>query len=72
MRANSPFYAAHLAHGPASLATFADVEKLPFTTQEDIRQHAMDMLCVPQDHVARAVRSHEFRHHRPSQTSLLL
>ncbi len=55
VRANSPFYAAHLAHGPASLATFADVEKLPFTTQEDIRQHAMDMLCVPQDHVARAV-----------------
>lgn len=53
---NSPFYRDRLAgiqngliHGPE------DLNKLPFTTPEDLRNKPENFLCVSQDEITRAV-----------------
>lgn len=50
LNTNSPFYkrlfAAH-AIDINSINTFADLQKIPFTTKEDLQQHNNDFICVP-------------------------
>lgn len=54
MRAQSPFHAARLAELPLP-ESLHDLARLPCTTEGDLRGKGLDMLCVPQDVVARAV-----------------
>ena len=37
------------------ISNFQDLLKLPFTTSEDLKEHPLDFLCVPQDHINRIV-----------------
>ncbi|MCL5290185.1 MAG: DVU_1553 family AMP-dependent CoA ligase [Bacillota bacterium] len=55
-RSRSIFYRRAPA-GPASFAvsSLADLQRLPFTTPEDIRQNPLHFLCVSQDQVNRVV-----------------
>ncbi|MEW6265548.1 MAG: DVU_1553 family AMP-dependent CoA ligase [Thermodesulfobacteriota bacterium] len=55
-REKSPFYRDRLAAVPDSgLESLEDLHRLPFTTDEDIRGHHPEMLCVSQGEVARVV-----------------
>lgn len=49
----SPFYA-DLYKG-LKIDSFEDFRKLPFTTPEDVCEHGMDMVCVPQGKISRIV-----------------
>ncbi len=52
----SPFYRNRLAGWAAEpLAGLADLARLPFTTEQDLREHHQAMLCLSQDQVARVV-----------------
>jgi phenylacetate-coenzyme A ligase PaaK-like adenylate-forming protein len=56
VRANSPFYKERLADlRGLDLKSLADIEKLPFTTADDLRQHELGLLCVSQAKVSRVV-----------------
>lgn len=46
------FYSARL---PEALGSLGELEALPFTTAEDIREHGPAMVCVPAQEVARIV-----------------
>ncbi len=52
--ANSAFYAQHLKKYDTEKLSFKDFTTLPFTTAQDL-QHAEQLLCVSQAHVARMV-----------------
>ncbi|VBB07795.1 amp-dependent synthetase/ligase [Lucifera butyrica] len=52
----SPFYRELLKDFTATeLLSLADLEQLPFTTAEDIRQHGLQFLCVSQNEISRVV-----------------
>jgi phenylacetate-coenzyme A ligase PaaK-like adenylate-forming protein len=54
---NSPFYAERLSGVDAEtdIASLADMRKIPFTTESDLRNRGLSMLCVPQRDVSRIV-----------------
>lgn len=49
----SPFYADFFLN--MEVDSFDDFRKLPFTTPEDVCEHGLDMLCVPQGEISRIV-----------------
>ncbi len=52
----SPFYRQHLAQaGLKALYRLDDMAAYPFTTADDVRQHAAQMLCVSQSEINRVV-----------------
>lgn len=54
VKKRSPFYSKHLAEIDGSkIQTYADIEPIPFTTQQDIIDHSSDFLCVPNKEIAR-------------------
>ena len=56
VRKRSPFYRKHLAGVPQEvLSSPDDIAQLPFTTEADLRNHHMDMLCVSQSDISRVV-----------------
>ncbi|MBU1156793.1 MAG: AMP-binding protein [Proteobacteria bacterium] len=56
VRQHSPFYRKHLAGLPVDvLGSLPDLARLPFTTEQDLREHHLGMLCVSQGQVARVV-----------------
>jgi len=54
-RARSPFYRRTLANVGGELAALGDVERLPFTTADDLREQGLQFLCVSQGEVSRVV-----------------
>lgn len=54
-RAHSPFYQRHLAAHAPRLDNLAQLERLPFTTPDDIRRHGLQMLCLSQRAISHAV-----------------
>ena len=54
-RARSPFYRRALADAGDELATLGDLQRLPFTTAEDLREQGLQFLCVSQDEISRVV-----------------
>lgn len=50
---NSPFFAA--LYKDLKFETLEDFRKLPFTGPEDVCEHGLDMLCVPQGQISRIV-----------------
>ncbi|MCB9423410.1 MAG: phenylacetate--CoA ligase family protein [Ardenticatenaceae bacterium] len=54
-RAKSPFYRQKLAGLPATLTSLADLQALPFTTADDVRERPLSLLCVSQSDIARVV-----------------
>ncbi len=55
----SPFYREHFAqHTHSPLQSPADLACLPFVTEQDIRNHGQDMVCVSQDDIARIITMH--------------
>ncbi len=54
-RARSPFYRRALANAGGELAALGDLQRLPFTTDEDLREQGSQFLCVSQDEVSRVV-----------------
>jgi phenylacetate-coenzyme A ligase PaaK-like adenylate-forming protein len=55
VRARSPFYRRALAGAQEELAVLGDLERLPFTTADDLREQGPQFLCVSQDQVSRVV-----------------
>jgi phenylacetate-coenzyme A ligase PaaK-like adenylate-forming protein len=56
VRARSPFYRQRLQDcGDPPLADLADLERLPFTTEEDLRNNGLKMLCAHQGEISRVV-----------------
>ncbi|PTN37847.1 DVU_1553 family AMP-dependent CoA ligase [Desulfonatronum sp. SC1] len=53
VRVRSPFYRSRLPRVPAGPCSREQWEALPFTTADDLRRHAPDMLCVSQGEVSR-------------------
>ncbi|MDO4553450.1 MAG: AMP-binding protein [Bacillota bacterium] len=54
--AKSRFYKERLSNADLSLSHGPeDLEKLPFTTQEDLREQGFSMLCVSQEQISRIV-----------------
>lgn len=49
----SPFYAS--LYKGMKMESMEDFRKLPFTTPEDVCEHGLDMLCVPQGQISRIV-----------------
>ncbi len=54
-RARSPFYRQKLAGLPEKRAALADLQALPFTTAEDVRERPLSLLTVSQSEIARVV-----------------
>jgi phenylacetate-CoA ligase len=54
-RTRSPFYRRRLAASPQDLASLRDLQSLPFTTAQDIRDHGLQFVCVSQDEIQRVV-----------------
>ncbi len=55
-RANSPFYRKKLATvGDAAIKGLGDLTRLPLTSEEELRSHGAEMVCVSQDAVARII-----------------
>ncbi|MBK8900945.1 MAG: phenylacetate--CoA ligase family protein [Anaerolineaceae bacterium] len=54
-RARSPFYRQKLAGLPEKLSSLADLQTLPFTTADDVRERPLSLLCVSQSEIARVV-----------------
>jgi phenylacetate-coenzyme A ligase PaaK-like adenylate-forming protein len=53
---NSPYYRDKLKDiEPEFIKSRQDIQKLPFTTKDDIRMHNSEMLCVSNDDIARIV-----------------
>jgi phenylacetate-CoA ligase len=58
-RARSSFYARRLSTLPSDAPrSLGEVSQLPFTTAEDLAQHAPEFLCVSQDEISRVVTLH--------------
>jgi phenylacetate-coenzyme A ligase PaaK-like adenylate-forming protein len=59
-RENSPFYAELLSglNVETDIASLEDMRKIPFTTESDLRDCGLSMLCVPQKDVSRIVTLH--------------
>jgi len=56
VRKKSPFYRKHLAGVPEDfLSCPEDITRLPFTTEADLRNHYLEMLCVSQSDISRIV-----------------
>lgn len=55
VRAKSAFYGHHLAAAPQDLANLTDLDQLPFTTADDIREQPLQFLCVSQGEIDRVV-----------------
>ncbi|MDR2771172.1 MAG: AMP-binding protein, partial [Clostridiales Family XIII bacterium] len=57
---DSPFYAKRLSEIdiPREITCLADLRKIPFTTETDLRENGLFMLCVPQRDVSRIVTLH--------------
>lgn len=56
VRRHSPFYRKHLAGLPRDFPKFShELEEIPFTTETDLKNHYLDMLCVSQSQIARVV-----------------
>lgn len=55
VRTRSPFYRRHLADAPAELAALHDLQALPFTTAQELREDGLRFLCVSQDAIQRVV-----------------
>lgn len=56
VKSNSKFYSDKYKNNSVEeLTVLKDLEHLPFTTVEELREHGMEMLCVPQDEVSRIV-----------------
>ena len=54
VKKRSPFYSERLANiDESQIQTFADVERIPFTRQQDIIEYSSDFLCVPNKEVSR-------------------
>jgi phenylacetate-CoA ligase len=53
-RTRSPFYRRALA-GAEELADLGDLERLPFTTADDLREQGLQLLCVSQGEISRVV-----------------
>ena len=53
--AKSSFYRGRLAGFTPDIASLSDLEKYPFTTDEDIRREALQFLCVSQNEIQRVV-----------------
>ncbi len=55
-RTKSPFYASHLdSIRPEDIRSLTDLASLPLLDEHALRTHGPDMLCAPQDEVARVV-----------------
>jgi phenylacetate-CoA ligase len=54
-RARSPFYRRALAGAGGELAALGDLERLPFTTADDLREQGLQFLCVSQGEISRVV-----------------
>ena len=52
---NSRFYRERLSGLSLPLASATDITRFPFTTEEDIRRHGRDMLCLGGDRIERVV-----------------
>lgn len=53
---NSIFYRNHfMKYTPVNISSYAEFTDLPFTTETDIRDHGLKMLCVSQDEIHRVV-----------------
>ncbi len=58
-RQHSSFYRRKLADAAISTrASLDDLAGLPFTTEDDLRRHGAEMVCVSQDEVARIITIH--------------
>ena len=53
-RAKSRFYRERLAGAP-EIETLDDLQRLPFTTADDVRADPLAFVCVSQDEIARVV-----------------
>ncbi len=56
-RDKAPFYQKSLSH-VADISDLKALGDLPFTYEDDLRNHAQEMLCVSQDAVARIITMH--------------
>lgn len=54
-RVHSPFYRRHLANHAHRLDSLEQLERLPFTTPDDLRHNALKMLCLSQRAISHAV-----------------
>jgi phenylacetate-CoA ligase len=54
-RTRSPFYRKNLAGLPEKLSSLAELEMLPFTTADDVRERPLSLLTVSQSEIARVV-----------------
>jgi phenylacetate-coenzyme A ligase PaaK-like adenylate-forming protein len=54
-RTRSPFYRRRLASASPDLPSLQDLQSLPFTTSQDIRDQGLQFLCVSQDDIQRVV-----------------
>ena len=58
-RQHSSFYRQRFANaGICKIAGLKDLTRLPLTSEGDLRNHGMDMICVSQDAVARIITIH--------------
>ncbi len=54
-REKSRFYRERLVAAPRTLNCLADLARVPFTTPQDIRENALQFVCVSQDEIQRVV-----------------
>ncbi|MEZ4592298.1 MAG: hypothetical protein R3D55_14305 [Chloroflexota bacterium] len=54
-RARSPFYRRKLAALPEKLSSLAELQLLPFTTADDVRERPLSLLAVSQSEIERVV-----------------
>ncbi len=55
-RQRSPYHREVLAaYDPSAIVALSDLERLPFTTASDLREHGTRFLCVSQDDIERVV-----------------
>lgn len=52
---NSSFYKARLKNSSSRLSSLSDLDNLPFTTQEDLKAHHQELVCVSGQYVSRIV-----------------
>lgn len=54
-RTRSPFYRKNLAGLPEKISSLAELQALPFTTADDVRERPLTLLTVSQSEIARVV-----------------
>jgi len=54
-RNHSAFYRNHLQAYPQELRSLQDFQQYPFTTDQDVREHSLQMVCVSQSEIERVV-----------------